>query len=184
MVRIRGLTYTIPFLRLSCTESHHYGTILRKVLSFFLYVQKNQPTCRPDMTCHVVWHGPDDRIYDLSGRHSRHFPDMSACHRTTCHLGGSRDTTRRRHFQLRSSLTTLAVLTWSSATTFGVVTCSSMTTFGVVTWSSLTTLAVVKWSSVTTLVVVRCRNLRHFDDSLFVSWSQVVTFVLRVVTMS
>ena len=36
----------------------------------------------------------------------------------------------------------------------------------------------------TTLVVVRCRNLQHFDDSLFVTWSQVVTFVLRVVTMS
>ena len=37
---------------------------------------------------------------DVSGRHSRHFPDMSACRRTTCRLGGSGDTTRRRHFQL------------------------------------------------------------------------------------
>ena len=37
---------------------------------------------------------------DMSGRHSRHFQDMSACRRTTCRLGGSRDTTRRQHFQL------------------------------------------------------------------------------------
>jgi len=27
----------------------------------------------------------------MSGRHSRHFQDMSACRRTTCHLGGFRD---------------------------------------------------------------------------------------------
>ena len=40
---------------------------------------------------------------DMSGRHSRHFPDMSACRRTTCRLGGSGDTTRRRHFQLRKN---------------------------------------------------------------------------------
>ena len=38
---------------------------------------------------------------DMSGRHSRHFQDMSACRLATCRLGGSRDTTRRRHFQLR-----------------------------------------------------------------------------------
>ena len=42
----------------------------------------------------------------MSGRHSRHFHDMSACRRTTCHLGGSGDTTQRQHFQLRWVITT------------------------------------------------------------------------------
>ena len=37
----------------------------------------------------------------MSGRHSRHFHDMSPCQRMTCHLGGSGNMTRRRHFQLR-----------------------------------------------------------------------------------
>ncbi len=45
MVRIHKLLNTIPFLWLSCTNSYHYCMIFCKALLFFLYVQKNQPTC-------------------------------------------------------------------------------------------------------------------------------------------
>ena len=90
----------IPFLRLSCTKSHHYGTILRKSCRFFFMSKRISQHVVP--TWHVVSSGMvrTTEFDDMSGRHSRHFPDMSACRRTTCHLGGSGDTTRRRHFQL------------------------------------------------------------------------------------
>ena len=39
---------------------------------------------------------------DVLGRNSQHFPDMSACRRMTCRLGGSGNTTRRWHFQPRA----------------------------------------------------------------------------------
>ena len=37
---------------------------------------------------------------DMTGQHSRHFYDMSACWWPTCHLGGSGDRTGCQHFQL------------------------------------------------------------------------------------
>ena len=79
-----------------------------KPCRFFLYVQKNQLACRPDTTCRVVWHGLDDRIWRPVGPTFQTFSQHVCMLPDDMSFGGSGNTTRCRHFQLRSPLLTLA----------------------------------------------------------------------------
>ena len=58
--------------------------------------------CHPDMTCHVIWHGPEDRIWQNVRLIFLTFSWNVGNVGPTCHfLGGSADMTQCWQFQLR-----------------------------------------------------------------------------------
>ena len=77
MVCICELMHMIPFSWLSCTKSCHYCTIFCEALLFFLYVQKNQPTCRQNLGWFLV-----NMTFGRLGRHF--FPNVVPKFSTFC----------------------------------------------------------------------------------------------------
>ena len=105
MVIIYELMHTIPFLQLSCTESHHYGVSFCKAFFPSLYLIESANMLADVIpTQHVTSSGivQTTEFEKISCQYSLNFHDMSSRVGMTCHLGGSDDTTRCQHFQLRT----------------------------------------------------------------------------------